>query len=352
MTERRNRQWLLAKRPVGMVSAANFEFREGRAPTPGAGEILVKNLYLSFDPAMRGWMEDRPSYIPPVGIGEVMRCAAVGQVVESNAPEFPAGRFVSGLFGWQEYAIAGPGRATLIAQVSRSEPKASEDQQTGMPLTWPLGVLGITGLTAYFGMLDIGKPKAGETVVVSGAAGATGSIAAQIARIRGARAIGIAGGAEKCAWLRDAARLDAAIDYKSEDVGARLSALCPNGIDVFFDNVGGEILDEGLAHLARGARVLICGFISTDYAPQPAPGPSNYKNLLYQRATMRGYVWFDYWERYGEAESQLTQWYRDGVLENCEDVSDGLETMPDCLAGLFAHRNRGIKICRVAPDPC
>src|SRR5688572_878556 len=232
MTARRNRQWLLAKRPVGMVGAANFEFRDVPAPVPGPGEILVKNLFVSFDPAMRGWMEDRPSYIPPVAIGEVMRAGAVGQVIESNDPTFPVGSTVSGMFGWQEYALAGRGRATAIAP--------------GIPLTWPLGVLGITGLTAYFGLIDIGKPQPGETVVVSGAAGATGSIAAQIARILGARAIGIAGGAHKCAWLRDEARLDAAIDYKSEDVGARLSELCPKGIDVYFDNVGGEILDAVL----------------------------------------------------------------------------------------------------------
>ena len=333
MTERRNRQWLLAKRPVGMVSAANFEFREVPAPAPGPGEILVKNLYLSFDPAMRGWMEDRPSYIPPVGLGEVMRCAAVGQVVESHDESIPVGSFVSGLFGWQEYAMAGRGRATPIA--------------AGTPLTWPLGVLGITGLTAYFGMLDIGKPQPGETVVVSGAAGATGMVAAQIARIRGARAIGIAGGAEKCAWLRDAARLDAAIDYKSEDVGARLSAECPNGIDVFFDNVGGEILDQVLARLALRARIVLCGGISGYNEKEPPPGPRNLMNVVRQRARMEGLIVLDYAPRFAEATAQLSAWVHAGELAHREDVQQGIENAPSTFLRLFSGENLGKQLLRV-----
>ena len=239
MTGRTNHQWLLAKRPEGMVGDADFELREAVVPVPGPGDILVRNLYLSFDPAMRGWMEDRPSYLPPVGLGEVMRCGAVGQVIESDDVAFPVGSFVSGLFGWQEYAVSGRGRATVIPE--------------GTPLTWPLGVLGITGLTAYFGMLDLGHPMPGETVVVSGAAGATGSVAAQIARIRGARVIGIAGGAEKCAWLREAARLDAAIDYKAEDVAARLGALLSRRDRRLLDKRRREILDGCAgAHRAAG----------------------------------------------------------------------------------------------------
>ena len=334
MTARRNRQWLLAKRPMGMVSAANFEFREVPVPAPGAGEILVRNLYLSFDPAMRGWMEDRPSYIPPVGLGEVMRCAAVGQVIESHDGGIPVGSFVSGFFGWQEYALAGPGRATPIP--------------AGMPLTWPIGVLGITGCTAYFGMLDIGQPKPGETVVVSGAAGATGSIAAQIARIRGARSIGIAGGAEKCAWLRDAARLDAAIDYKTEDVGARLSALCPNGIDVFFDNVGGAILEAALARIALRARIVLCGGISGYNEKEPPPGPRNLMNLVRQRARMEGLILTDYAPRIAEARSQLADWMRAGELAHREDVQEGIESAPRTFLRLFSGENLGKQLLRVA----
>jgi NADPH-dependent curcumin reductase CurA len=330
---RRNRQWLLARRPVGMVSAANFELREVDAPAPGAGEILVKNLYLSFDPAMRGWMEDRPSYIPPVGLGEVMRCGAVAQVVESRDESFPVGSFVSGLFGWQEYALAGRGRATPIAP--------------GTPLTWPLGVLGITGLTAYFGMLDIGQPKAGETVVVSGAAGATGSVAAQIARIRGARAIGIAGGAEKCAWLRGAARLDAAIDYKSEDVGERLSALCPNGIDVYFDNVGGEILDAVLARIALRGRVVLCGGISGYNEKEPPPGPRNLMNLVRQRGRMEGLIVLDHAARFAEGTAQLAAWVRAGEIAHREDIQHGIENAPRTFLRLFSGENLGKQLLQV-----
>jgi NADPH-dependent curcumin reductase len=333
---RRNRQWLLAARPVGMVGPANFELREVDAPEPGPGEILVRNLYLSFDPAMRGWMEDRPSYIPPVGIGEVMRCGAVAQVIESRDASFPVGSFVSGLFGWQEYALAGPGRATPIPP--------------GTPLTWPLGVLGITGLTAYFGMLDIGKPSAGETVVVSGAAGATGSVAAQIARIRGARAIGIAGGAEKCTWLREQARLDAAIDYKSEDVGARLSALCPNGIDVFFDNVGGEILEAVLDRIALRARIVLCGGISGYNEKEPPPGPRNLMNLVRLRGRMEGLIVIDYAPRFAEGVAQLAAWVRAGEIAHREDIQHGIENAPRTFLRLFSGENLGKQLLQVG-DP-
>jgi NADPH-dependent curcumin reductase len=335
MTARTNRQWLLAKRPVGMVSAANFEFREVPVPAPGAGEILVKNLFLSFDPAMRGWMEDRPSYIPPVGLGEVMRGATVGQVVQSNNEALPVGSFVSGFFGWQEYAVTGRGLAAPIP--------------AGTPLTWPISVLGITGRTAYFGMLDIGKPQPGETVVVSGAAGATGSIAAQIARIRRARAIGIAGGAAKCAWLRDEARLDAAIDYKSENVRARLAELCPKGIDVFFDNVGGEILEAVLDRLAIRARIVLCGGISGYNEKEPPPGPRNLMNLVRNRARMEGLILTDYAPRFAEATAQLVEWARAGELAHSEDIQEGgIENAPRTFLRLFSGANFGKQLLRVA----
>src|SRR5262245_18173195 len=221
--QKTNRQWLLRARPVGMVKESDFELREAPAPAPANGEALVRVLYLSFDPAMRGWMEDRPSYIPPVGLGEVMRAGAVGQIVESRSPDYAVGDLVQGMFGWQEYGIAGRGGLMGATKIPK-----------GMPPTWPLGVCGITGLTAYFGLLDLGKPKPGETVVVSGAAGATGSVAGHIAKIQGCRVVGIAGGTEKCRWLTETARFDAAIDYKREDVAQRLRELSPKGIDVFF----------------------------------------------------------------------------------------------------------------------
>jgi hypothetical protein len=254
-------------------------------------------------------------------------------VIESRDESFPVGSFVSGLFGWQEYALAGRGRATPIPD--------------GTPLTWPLGVLGITGLTAYFGMLDLGVPSAGETVVVSGAAGATGSVAAQIARIRGARTIGIAGGAEKCAWLRDDARLDAAIDYKSEDVGARLSVLCPKGIDVFFDNVGGEILDAVLARIALRARVVLCGGISGYNEKEPPPGPRNLMNLVRQRGRMEGLIVLDYAPRFAEGTAQLAAWVRAGEIAHREDVQHGIENAPRTFLRLFSGENAGKQLLQV-----
>jgi NADPH-dependent curcumin reductase CurA len=329
-----NRQWLLAKRPEGMVSPANFELREVPLPEPGDGEILVRSLYLAFEPAMRGWMEDRPSYIPPVAIGEVMRGGVVAQVVASNDPDFAVGSLVQGMLGWQEYAVTGKGRVTPIPD--------------GTPPTWPLGVLGITGLTAYFGLLDIGKPASGETVVVSGAAGATGSVAAQIARIHGCRVIGIAGGSEKCAWLTGDARLDAAIDYKSEDVGARLDTLCPDGVDVFFDNVGGDILDAVLARIALRARIVLCGGISGYNEKEPPPGPRNLMNLVRQRGRMEGLIVIDYAARFGEGLSQLAAWVRSGEIAHREDIQEGFENAPQTFLRLFSGKNLGKQLLRVA----
>ena len=337
MTTRRNRQWLLAKRPVGMVGAANFEFREVPAPAPGPGEILVKNLYLSFDPAMRGWMEDRPSYIPPVGLGEVMRAGGVGQIVESRRSDLKAGDFVQGMFGWQEYSIAAPGGLMSATPLPK-----------GMPLTWPLGACGITGLTAYFGLLDLGKPKAGETVVVSGAAGATGSVAAQIAKIQGCRVIGIAGGAEKCRWLTETAHLDAAIDFKREDVAKRIRELCPKGVDVYFDNVGGEILDAALANLAQRARVVLCGGISGYNEATPAPGPRNLMNLVVTRSRMEGFIVIDYAPRFAEGATKLAQWVAEGKLAHAEDVQRGIENAPKTFLRLFQGKNLGKQLLQVA----
>lgn len=335
MTRPVNRQWRLARRPEGFVRESDFEWVEEPAPVPGEGEVLVRTLYLSLDPAMRAWMTDRPSYIPPVGIGEVMRAGGVGQVVESRSPGFREGQFVQGLFGWQDYAIAGP---------SAPPGPVSDD----VPLPWHLGVLGITGLTAYFGMLDLGRPQAGETVVVSGAAGATGSVAGQIAKIEGARVVGIAGGPEKCGWLKRDAHFDAAIDYKSEDVGARLDALCPQGVDVFFDNVGGDILDAVLARIAQRARIVLCGGISAYNEKEPPPGPRNLMNLVVRRGRMEGFIVLDYASRFREGTEKLSAWVREGRIAHLEDIQDGLENAPKALLRLFEGRNLGKQLLRVA----
>jgi len=335
-----NRQWLLASRPVGMVEESDFELREAPIPQPRDGEILVRNLYLSFDPAMRGWMEDRASYIPPVRIGEPMRAGAVAQVIESRNAGFERGDFVQGTFGWQEWATARPDGPIPVAPIP-----------AGVPLTWPLGVLGITGLTAYFGLLDLGRPAEHDTVVVSGAAGATGSVAAQIAKLEGCRVIGIAGGAEKCSWLTGKASLDAAIDYKSENVAQRLAELCSDGIDVFFDNVGGEILDAALGRLAQKARVVLCGGISGYNETEPPPGPRNLMNLVIQRARMEGFIVLDYLARFGEAQADLARWLSEGRIVHQEDIQEGFENAPRTLLRLFRGENLGKQLLHLADPP-
>jgi NADPH-dependent curcumin reductase CurA len=333
---RTNRRWTLAARPHGMVKESDFAFGEAPVPPLADGQVLIRVLYLSFDPTQRGWIEDRPSYLPPVQIGEVMRAAAVGEIVESKHPDFAPGELVQGLFGWQEYAVL-PG-----AMVAQSRIPA------GVPPTWALGVIGITGLTAYFGMLDLGKPKPGDTVVVSGAAGATGSVAGQIAKIEGAHVIGIAGGPEKCAWLTKEAHFDAAIDYKRENVRERLAALCPKGIDVYFDNVGGDILEAVLDHIAQRARVVLCGGISGYNEATPPPGPRNLMNLVVQRARMEGFIILDYVTRFGEAGPKLIEWVRSGAITHQEDVQRGLENAPRTLLRLFTGANTGKQLLQVA----
>ncbi len=321
-----NRQWLLAKRPVGMVKESDFELHTAAVPKPGDGQVLVRNEWFAFEPAMRGWREDRPNYIPPVQIGEVMRSMTVGEVVESKLEGYEPGDRVVGTLGWQEWALGEPGLRKL---------------PEGTDPTLALSVLGMTGITAYFGLLDIGKPVEGNTVVVSGAAGATGSVVGQIARLKGCRVVGIAGGAEKCAWLTEKARFDAAIDYKNEDVGERLSALCPDGIDVFFDNVGGPTLDEALARLARGARIVICGSIARFSVEELPPGPRNYFNLTAQRARMEGFVVLDFLGRAGEALEALSKWAADGSIVWEVDVQKGFENAPKTLQRLYTGANFG-----------
>ena len=333
-----NRQWLLAARPKGMVKTSDFALREVPVTPPGDGEILVRNLYLAFEPAMRGWMEDRAGYIPPVPLGDVMRGMSVGQVVESNHPEYKAGQFVSGMLGWQEYAIAGRG-----AMVSRLP--------QGATLTQPLSALGITGITAYFGLLDLGKPQPGETVVVSGAAGATGSVAGQIAKLKGCRVVGIAGGAQKCRWLVEHAHFDAAIDYRNEDVGKRLRAVCPDGVDVFFDNVGGPVLDAVLEQIRLRARIVLCGAISGYNAEERPPGPRNYVNLVMQRGRMEGFIVSDYLPRAAEAIKDLAVWVRDGRIAYQEDIQQGFENAPRTFLRLFQSENVGKQLLKLADPP-
>ena len=331
-----NRQWVLAERPVGQVSEKCFAWRETPRPVPSDGEALVRTLYLSLDPAMRGWLEDRPSYIPPVQIGEVMRAGSVAEVVESRSPELAPGDLVRGTFGWQDYAIARPGRSYGMQKLP-----------AGVDPELALGVLGLTGLSGYFGMLELGRPQAGETVVVSGAAGATGSIAAQLARIAGARVVGIAGGAEKCDWLVRQARLEAAIDYKRGPVDARLAELCPRGVDVYFDNVGGPILEAVLGQLAERARIVLCGGISGYNAVEPPPGPRNLMNLVRRRARMEGFLVMDHAAKFGEATARLAGWLAAGELAHEVDIQEGLENAPKTLLRLFEGRNTGKQLLRV-----
>jgi NADPH-dependent curcumin reductase CurA len=309
-----------------MVHEGDFELHSEPIPVAGEGQLLVRTRWLGFEPAMRGWVEDRPSYMPPVGIGEVMRGIAVGEVVESKLSGYAPGDLVSGMSGWQEWAI---GDAGLRKLPEGTDPRLA------------LSVLGITGLTAYFGLLEVGQLKSGDVVVISGAAGATGSVAAQIAKLKGCTVVGIAGGQKKCAWLTDKAGLDAAIDYKNEDVADRLSALCPDGVDVYFDNVGGEILDAVLARIARGARVVICGAISSYNLEEPPPGPRNYYRIVAQRGRIEGFVILDYLHRAAEATADLSAWVAEGKIVWETDVQSGFENVPKTLCRLFTGANFG-----------
>ena len=276
-----NRQWLLAKRPDGMIGPDNFQYTETAVPTPGDQEVLIRNLYFSFDPTQRNWMVDRPSYLPPVGLGEVMRAGSIGQVVESRHSDFNEGDLVQTTGCWQDYVVLAPGEGPMGLNVL----------PPGVPPELMLSVLGITGITAYFGLLDVAKPIAGDTVLVSGAAGATGSVAAQIARIKGCRVVGIAGGPEKCAWLTDTAKLDVALDYKAGDLDAQIGAACPEKWNVFFDNVGGSTMQAALNHISLNARIAMCGGISGYNDIEPQPGPNNLMNLVTNRGRMEGFYY-------------------------------------------------------------
>jgi NADPH-dependent curcumin reductase CurA len=304
---------------------------------PKDGEILVKVLYVSLDPAMRGWMNEGKSYTPPVGIGEVMRALGAGKVIASKFPGIAVGDYVGGVFGVQEYAVV-PGKAVNKIDAPKNE----------LPVY--IGGLGMPGITAYFGLLEVGRPEAGNTVVVSGAAGAVGSVVGQIAKIKGCTVVGIAGGTEKCNYVTHELGFDAAIDYKCENVFTALRKHCPSGIDVFFDNVGGDILDAALANLALHARVVICGAISQYNNTTPIKGPSNYLSLLVNRASMTGMVVTDFLARASEARAAMTQWRKEGKLKTREHIVEGLSTFPETLLMLYTGKNEGKLVLKVAED--
>lgn len=323
------RQWRLAARPVGEIRESDFELVEASVPEPGDGQFIVAVTHISLDPAMRGWMNAGRSYIPPVEIGEVMRALTLGRIIDSRNDQFAIGDLVQGVFGVTEYALSDGAGVQKITPAEGISPSAY------------LGVLGMTGMTAYFGLLDVGRLQPGETVLVSGAAGAVGTAVGQIAKAKGARVIGIAGGAEKCRLLTEELGFDGAIDYKNGDLKDQLRRHTSDRVDVFFDNIGGEILNQGLTRLARGARVVICGAVS-QYNNVDVTGPSNYIQLLVARASMTGFVVFDYADRYPQAIAEMARWLSDGRLRNIEDtVHADIDAFPSTLERLFTGANTG-----------
>jgi NADPH-dependent curcumin reductase CurA len=333
-----NRQVRLKARPTGIPQASHFEIVEAPVPEPRDGQVLVRNLYLSVDPAMRGWVNAAANYSEPVAIGAVMRSLAAGRVEVSHHPDFSPGDLVSGWFGWQDYAAV---------DASAIDRKVTDSD---LPLSTALGVLGLNGVTAYFGLLEVGQPRAGETVVVSTAAGSVGSCVGQIARLKGCRTVGIAGGPEKVRLCREAFGFDAAVDYKNGDLDAALAAACPQGADVYFDNTAGPISDAVHRHLRVGARVIICGTASIASWDPPPQGPRVERNLLVKRLRMQGFVVLDYKARYPEAIAALAQWIREGRLRYREDILEGIEHAPGSIAALYRGENLGKQLIRVAPE--
>lgn len=338
----KNRQFRLASRPVGDITASNFEYREEPIPQPSNGEVLVRTIYLSLDPTNRIWMSDRPQYMPPVEIGQVMRGVVIGVVEESKNPDFQKGDLVSGVLGWQDYALALGNTGLGITKLPHPLP---------CPLSAFVGPLGATGFTAYFGLLDIGQPKSGETIVVSAAAGAVGSVVGQIAKIKGCRVVGITGSNEKCRWLIEELSFDDAINYKTADLETALAKSCPNGIDVYFDNVGGAILDAVLTKINLHARIPLCGLISTYNATEPVPGPYNYSQILMQRAQVQGFIILDYSSRFGEAIKDIGQWVNEGKIKYALEIVEGLENAPSAILKLFNGNKIGKLAVKVSEEP-
>lgn len=332
-----NRQILLKKRPVGMPSAGDFEAGEQTARSPGPGEVLLRNLYLSIDPAIRGWMSDAKSYLPPIPIGEPIRSGTLSQIVESNAGGWPEGEIVQALAAWESYSV-----------VSANDLHGKVRAMKGLPLHAMLSVLGGTGLTAYFGLLEVARPRPGETVLVSAAAGGVGSIVGQIAKIKGCHPIGLTGSDDKGRWLVDELGYEAALNYKTTDLRDALVRACPNGIDVFFDSVGGDILNAALSRLNRHGRVALCGAISQINAPELPPGPSNYLQLLAKSARMEGFTTLDFANRYDEARDEIAGWIQAGKIRYRDDIVEGLEHAPTHFLRLFTGEHRGKLMVKLA----
>ncbi len=334
-TAANNRQYLLAARPQGMVKTSDFEYRQIDIPEIGPGEVLIRTTRISLDPSMRGQMENRADYVAPLEIGDVMRAGGTGEVVASNNERYKVGDKVTGTFGMQDYCVSDGKNPPFRVYPSDISPEQA------------LGVLGGTGMTAYFGLLDLGEPKAGDMVVISGAAGATGSVAGQIAKIKGCTVVGMAGSDEKCRWLTEELGFDAAINYKTQDVASELDRLCPDGINIYFDNVGGEILDICLERIAMNARVVICGGISRYNAEGPIPGPKNYFNLVFRRARMEGFIVLDYAARFPEAIAEMQAWMEQGLIKQHATVIEGFENLPSALIQLFEGVNTGKLMVKV-----
>lgn len=332
-----NKQLLFVKRPVGAADASTWSLEENPIPEISEGQILVKQHYISLDPAMRGWMNEGKSYIAPMEIGSVMRAGSVGEVVASKNPKFAVGQYVAGTGGVQQYAV------TNGKGFYHVDPKIA-------PLPMYIGTLGMPGMTAYFGITEVGKIKEGEIVLVSGAAGAVGSIVGQVAKIKGCKVIGIAGGTDKCKYVVEELGFDACIDYKNENVATRFKEECPKGIDVYFDNVGGEILEIALSRLRMHARIVICGAISQYNNKTQVKGPSNYLSLLVNRASMTGMVVFDYADRYAEGAQILGGWLAQGKLKSREDVYEGIENFPQTYNRLFSGDKMGKLVLKVIEE--
>ncbi|MFQ4145894.1 NADP-dependent oxidoreductase [Chlorogloeopsis sp. ULAP02] len=342
METRLNRQFRLVSRPVGDIKESDFEYRKEPLPNLANGEVLVRTIYLSLDPTNRIWMSDMPQYMPPVEIGQVMRGIVAGVVEESKNPNFQSGDLVSGMLGWQDYTIVAQNNISSLTRLPNPSP---------YPLSAFVGPLGATGWTAYFGLLDIGQPQEGETVVVSAAAGAVGTIAGQIAKIKGCRVVGITGSDEKCQWLTQELGFDAAINYKTADLDSAIAQSCPNGIDVYFDNVGGSILDAVLTKINLYARIPLCGLISTYNATKPVPGPYNYSQILMKRARVQGFIILDYFSRISEAITDIGQWLDEGKLKYALEIVDGLENAPSAILKLFDGNKKGKLVVKVSEEP-
>ncbi len=331
-----NRRLVLAQRPTGLVDESTTRMETEPVPELQDGEALVAIRYISIDPTIRTWMDDAPGYLPPIQIDETIRAGGVGEVIESRSEAYRPGQLLFGMAGWQEYVIAD------------TATRAMQALPPGVPATTALSILGVTGMTAYFGITDVGRVEEGDVVVISGAAGATGSSAGQIAKLKGAaKVVGIAGGPEKCAHIVSELGFDEAIDYKNEKVAARLHEACPGGIDLYFDNVGGSILNDCLGSLAMRGRVVLCGAISSYNSDGPPPGPSNYINLLIRRGRMEGFIILDYFDRFPAAQAEVAGWLAEGKIKSSEHIVEGLENAPDALNLLFSGGNTGKVIVKV-----